>query len=153
MKAIVRPSGETVILAPDEFGIRCRSPRSIANRVDDSDGATLLSSDHVVITAAKTITSVAMAQGAHDFRVDAAVVAGATSVDATATISSCSFRSCALCTRSSRSFWRQLCTIRARLAGIPGCNALTKDRKSTRLNSSHVEISYAVFCLKKKKKK
>src|SRR5690349_22854729 len=26
-----------------------------------------------------------------------------------------------------------------------------KDRKSTRLNSSHVEISYAVFCLKKKK--
>src|SRR5438874_13464750 len=29
---------------------------------------------------------------------------------------------------------------------------LTRDRKSTRLNSSHVEISYAVFCLKKKKK-
>src|SRR5690349_23206989 len=28
----------------------------------------------------------------------------------------------------------------------------SKDRKSTRLNSSHVEISYAVFCLKKKKK-
>src|SRR5690625_577574 len=28
-----------------------------------------------------------------------------------------------------------------------------KDRKSTRLNSSHVAISYAVFCLKKKKKK
>src|SRR5204863_1338240 len=27
------------------------------------------------------------------------------------------------------------------------------DRKSTRLNSSHVEISYAVFCLKKKKEK
>src|SRR5215469_17324604 len=27
------------------------------------------------------------------------------------------------------------------------------DRKSTRLKSSHVEISYAVFCLKKKKKK
>src|SRR5438874_3624606 len=26
------------------------------------------------------------------------------------------------------------------------------DRKSTRLNSSHVEISYAVFCLKKKRK-
>src|SRR5437660_8596286 len=32
-------------------------------------------------------------------------------------------------------------------------NALnTIDRKSTRLNSSHVAISYAVFCLKKKKK-
>src|SRR5690606_41982611 len=28
-----------------------------------------------------------------------------------------------------------------------------KDRKSTRLNSSHVKISYAVFCLKKKKKR
>src|SRR6267378_7236641 len=28
----------------------------------------------------------------------------------------------------------------------------TRDRKSTRLNSSHVEISYAVFCLKKKKR-
>src|SRR6266496_3488248 len=30
--------------------------------------------------------------------------------------------------------------------------AVRRDRKSTRLNSSHVEISYAVFCLKKKKK-
>src|SRR5688572_32398316 len=29
---------------------------------------------------------------------------------------------------------------------------LPKDRKSTRLNSSHSQISYAVFCLKKKKK-
>src|SRR3989442_14113217 len=29
---------------------------------------------------------------------------------------------------------------------------LIEDRKSTRLNSSHVRISYAVFCLKKKKK-
>src|SRR5438874_1572326 len=29
-------------------------------------------------------------------------------------------------------------------------NELQRDRKSTRLNSSHVEISYAVFCLKKK---
>src|SRR5579872_7533470 len=28
-----------------------------------------------------------------------------------------------------------------------------RDRKSTRLNSSHVRISYAVFCLKKKKKR
>src|SRR5256885_12015338 len=30
-------------------------------------------------------------------------------------------------------------------------NALSIDRKSTRLNSSHLVISYAVFCLKKKK--
>src|SRR5690554_7012437 len=29
--------------------------------------------------------------------------------------------------------------------------SLAQDRKSTRLNSSHVRISYAVFCLKKKK--
>src|SRR5438874_4443832 len=32
-------------------------------------------------------------------------------------------------------------------------NGARSDRKSTRLNSSHVEISYAVFCLKKKKYK
>src|SRR5437868_14442517 len=32
-------------------------------------------------------------------------------------------------------------------------NGPLRDRKSTRLNSSHVSISYAVFCLKKKKKK
>src|SRR5712664_4333365 len=31
--------------------------------------------------------------------------------------------------------------------------AVPRDRKSTRLNSSHDQISYAVFCLKKKKKK
>src|SRR3712207_6874887 len=31
--------------------------------------------------------------------------------------------------------------------------ALSADRKSTRLNSSHANISYAVFCLKKKKRK
>src|SRR5690242_20811221 len=31
--------------------------------------------------------------------------------------------------------------------------AACQDRKSTRLNSSHMSISYAVFCLKKKKKK
>src|SRR3989442_8071973 len=41
----------------------------------------------------------------------------------------------------------------------PGRNAVERrayrcrDRKSTRLNSSHVRISYAVFCLKKKKRK
>src|SRR6266513_4457609 len=33
-----------------------------------------------------------------------------------------------------------------------GPRASSLDRKSTRLNSSHVSISYAVFCLKKKKK-
>src|SRR5690606_41417827 len=33
----------------------------------------------------------------------------------------------------------------------PGSRPPPPDRKSTRLNSSHVKISYAVFCLKKKK--
>src|SRR2546430_6071619 len=32
-------------------------------------------------------------------------------------------------------------------------SSASRDRKSTRLNSSHSQISYAVFCLKKKKKK
>src|SRR2546427_6282270 len=36
--------------------------------------------------------------------------------------------------------------------GLPKVRSLT-DRKSTRLNSSHSQISYAVFCLKKKKHK
>src|SRR5438034_9636137 len=35
----------------------------------------------------------------------------------------------------------------------PTCSRSQPDRKSTRLNSSHTVISYAVFCLKKKKKK
>src|SRR5699024_11573933 len=40
----------------------------------------------------------------------------------------------------------------ALFCGIPIPSSFT-DRKSTRLNSSHVSISYAVFCLKKKKTK
>src|SRR6266511_175981 len=38
------------------------------------------------------------------------------------------------------------------LTGRGGWPTPGRDRKSTRLNSSHVKISYAVFCLKKKKK-
>src|SRR5258708_26493745 len=37
--------------------------------------------------------------------------------------------------------------------GVPHKDKKTTDRKSTRLNSSHQIISYAVFCLKKKKNK
>src|SRR5437867_7738504 len=37
------------------------------------------------------------------------------------------------------------------VVGSPGFGSITSDRKSTRLNSSHRTISYAVFCLKKKK--
>src|SRR2546426_5939140 len=40
-----------------------------------------------------------------------------------------------------------------RLDGDGGRRVRRGDRKSTRLNSSHLVISYAVFCLKKKKKK
>src|SRR3989442_3987944 len=48
-----------------------------------------------------------------------------------------------------RSFWlSELQNLRSHCDGRP---ALYRDRKSTRLNSSHVRISYAVFCLKKKK--
>src|SRR5256885_9220896 len=38
-------------------------------------------------------------------------------------------------------------------AAVDGAKFTEIDRKSTRLNSSHLVISYAVFCLKKKKKK
>src|SRR5690606_41420686 len=38
----------------------------------------------------------------------------------------------------------------AAITATAGVIALARDRKSTRLNSSHVKISYAVFCLKKK---
>src|SRR2546427_6200714 len=40
-----------------------------------------------------------------------------------------------------------------RAHGAGGGGRCAQDRKSTRLNSSHSQISYAVFCLKKKKKK
>src|SRR5437667_1793120 len=42
-------------------------------------------------------------------------------------------------------------TVRREEAGRRGVHLDTRDRKSTRLNSSHITISYAVFCLKKKK--
>src|SRR3712207_8399621 len=47
--------------------------------------------------------------------------------------------------------------VRAAHHSLRACHLLriedsVKDRKSTRLNSSHANISYAVFCLKKKKK-
>src|SRR5690606_39803195 len=71
---------------------------------------------------------------------------------------------------SDRLYWRICCrpssgTCTATLMYWPGRKSasgrpsegastkevITSDRKSTRLNSSHVKISYAVFCLKKKK--
>src|SRR5471030_3418543 len=44
------------------------------------------------------------------------------------------------------------CQRRPRLGSWGLCCRAGRDRKSTRLNSSHLGISYAVFCLKKKKK-
>src|SRR5947209_15146931 len=41
----------------------------------------------------------------------------------------------------------------ASLAALGRLDEAEEDRKSTRLNSSHANISYAVFCLKKKKQK
>src|SRR5256885_6341750 len=43
------------------------------------------------------------------------------------------------------------CYLEAGHLGAREPRALSSDRKSTRLNSSHLVISYAVFCLKKKK--
>src|SRR5256885_5929580 len=46
-------------------------------------------------------------------------------------------------------YFRELSVTSSRRVALLGD---TRDRKSTRLNSSHLVISYAVFCLKKKKK-
>src|SRR5205085_7800787 len=56
-------------------------------------------------------------------------------------------------TRSARSS-RCASAASRRSTCAPTCRpSTTRDRKSTRLNSSHSQISYAVFCLKKKKNK
>src|SRR5256885_16763634 len=47
--------------------------------------------------------------------------------------------------------WRTVCRMSLMTLTRRSCENYT-DRKSTRLNSSHLVISYAVFCLKKKKK-
>src|SRR5438128_3567082 len=49
--------------------------------------------------------------------------------------------------RINRQLLRRLCTNHTAFSG-----AASEDRKSTRLNSSHGSISYAVFCLKKKRR-
>src|SRR5256885_16228158 len=52
---------------------------------------------------------------------------------------------------SQRVAQRDGATVGIHLGGIETAKVNPKDRKSTRLNSSHLVISYAVFCLKKKK--
>src|SRR2546426_5977569 len=49
-----------------------------------------------------------------------------------------------------RRSWRDDAMVRASAGRMVATTANTRDRKSTRLNSSHLVISYAVFCLKKK---
>src|SRR3712207_7484310 len=56
--------------------------------------------------------------------------------------------------RQQLEFWRHMLVNRLVWEAVPIDNLqfrLEEDRKSTRLNSSHANISYAVFCLKKKK--
>src|SRR5688572_31558472 len=55
--------------------------------------------------------------------------------------------------RTSRSGSTALCTSGCRSASSKETCRPPRDRKSTRLNSSHSQISYAVFCLKKKTKR
>src|SRR5436305_8633166 len=56
-------------------------------------------------------------------------------------------------TRPAAGNARRYCRYRAQKTASTQVGNEHSDRKSTRLNSSHVRISYAVFCLKKKKKK
>src|SRR5256885_5700543 len=55
----------------------------------------------------------------------------------------------AWCQRKTRSGRARRARLALRPSRLP-CRAARQDRKSTRLNSSHLVISYAVFCLKKK---
>src|SRR3989442_3532154 len=54
-------------------------------------------------------------------------------------------------TRRGRVRGRQASIVQHRPTSDGSCLTRPRDRKSTRLNSSHVRISYAVFCLNKKK--
>src|SRR3712207_8331171 len=54
-------------------------------------------------------------------------------------------------TRGPYEAWTTLAAIAAVTASVEIGPLVASDRKSTRLNSSHANISYAVFCLKKKK--
>src|SRR5690606_40359030 len=62
----------------------------------------------------------------------------------------CEVGRCAACERALRALVSR--SKKQKLLLLLTASAASEDRKSTRLNSSHVKISYAVFCLKKKKK-
>src|SRR5690606_42082099 len=59
----------------------------------------------------------------------------------------CGYGSCRHQAVANRRYHSRMVMAPSHASGEP-----SRDRKSTRLNSSHVKISYAVFCLKKKKK-
>src|SRR5947208_7985035 len=65
------------------------------------------------------------------------------------------YASCGMSTRSAAAPGEGTGCPQSRILPLVGWRspAIRADRKSTRLNSSHQIISYAVFCLKKKKKK
>src|SRR3712207_7695703 len=60
---------------------------------------------------------------------------------------SCPFNQFTFCCRAAIVRWG----LGSNPLSLPAPNPAKTDRKSTRLNSSHANISYAVFCLKKKK--
>src|SRR3712207_8281367 len=68
---------------------------------------------------------------------------------AVGTSPACSCNRVVTCDRKVRS--SQSCTAPPTTCRPSGIRPSAEDRKSTRLNSSHANISYAVFCLKKKK--
>src|SRR5258708_25897341 len=62
------------------------------------------------------------------------------------------FRSLSFPLRRTGNFFCSIQTMKCSLLWFGGSGSSRPDRKSTRLNSSHQIISYAVFCLKKKNK-
>src|SRR5690606_41944260 len=65
-------------------------------------------------------------------------------------IFTCDDCECASCPEGAELSYRAYRALGEAMDLLDGEKIVDKDRKSTRLNSSHVKISYAVFCLKKK---
>src|SRR5690349_21583537 len=112
------------------LAMRARSP---------ADGARIAVERAAVIVAARHLNEHALWVIELQIRVPSPAVQAAGAVDSACVLGACADADQLDIGRSS-----------ARLLVVIAAPALG-DRKSTRLNSSHVEISYAVFCLKKKK--